>query len=147
MIPTELDALRRINIFATTVYVKHWFESPNAADVPLNDLGLMKTLQTYQETVDKPIAEAAMNKLSKRLWYFSENLVCLAFFSDAADDSEKLTMIEALKKPARKKDLQRAKCKATSVDAIMLSDFVTKRSLNLFQVLHTEQSPVDLAFA
>lgn len=137
----ERDSLRRINIFTVTIYVKHWFECPNAADAPMNDLSFIQKLLTYHQTVDNTVADAAIGKLKNHLWYLSEDLVSLGFFSDTVDVSEKLAMVEALNKPAHLKDFRKAECKnISSFQSVRLSDFITMRSLNLFHALSIDQS-------
>lgn len=93
----------------------------------------------YCQTVNIAIAGAAIDKLKNHLWYLSKDLVSLGFL-DVVDANEKQKMVEALKKPAGKKELRNAEFKTiTYFHTIGLSDFVTIRSLNLFQSLHIHQ--------
>ena len=131
----ELQALRRICLFTATIYVKAWFTAPNSSDAPHNDLCLLQTLECFG-LVDKQVAEIALEKMKRHLWYLSEDLIGLALFSDFVWNSEKEAMIAALKKPSSKTDLRRVDPKSiTAFQAKTLSDFVTERSMNLFTAL------------
>ena len=46
----ETQGLMRIAVFAARVYVRFLTEAPLAAEAPLNDLALLKTLSTYGES-------------------------------------------------------------------------------------------------
>ena len=76
--------------------------SSNAADAPVNDLNLFKSLLKVEKSVkikssswpskfDQFIPLAA-NKLYNHVWYTSERLVPLAFMSDKVPVSEKEKM-------------------------------------------------------
>ena len=136
------QALRRICLFTATIYVKAWFTAPNSSDAPHNDLCLLQTLECFG-LVDKQVAEIALEKMKRHLWYLSEDLIGLVLFSDFVWNSEKEAMIAALKKPSSKTDLRRVDPKSiTEFQAKTLSDFVTERSMNLFTALK-----IDLKFS
>ena len=57
----------------------------------------------------------------------------MALFSDTVSDEEKTSIVAVLKKPETKKDRRRVDAKTIVLFQTMsLSDFVTRRSLNLF---------------
>lgn len=131
----ERQALRRICLFTVTLYARAWFSAPNSCDAPYNDLCLHQALESYR-TVDNQVAEIALRKLRGHLWYLSEDLVGLTFFSNSVDDYEKQAMADALKKPKTKSDLRRVDPKAVvTFLSITLSHFVTERTMNLFDAL------------
>jgi hypothetical protein len=130
----ELQALKRLCLFTITIYVQAWFKAPLSRDAPVNDLNLLHILEAYV-TVDKRVAETALAKQKNHLWYLSEDLVGLSIFSDLVEPQEKRNIIAAFKKPERKKDLRRVNAKSTNFTSKSLSDFATKRSLNLFKAL------------
>lgn len=70
----ELQAMKRIGLFTTTLYLKAWYTAPVAYDAPYNDLSLLQQLETFQG-VDSRIAQAALHKLKGHLWYLSEDLL------------------------------------------------------------------------
>ena len=131
----ELQALRRICLFTVTIYVKAWFSAPDTRDAPLNDLCLLQTLESYVDT-DRQVSDISLKKMRGHLWYLSEDLIGLALFSDRVFESEKVAMVDALKKPKLAEDVRRVD--PTSVVAFQrktLPDFVTEKSRNLFAAL------------
>jgi hypothetical protein len=139
----ELQALRRISLFTVTIYVKAWFSAPISCDAPLNDLCLLKTLESFSQ-VDRQVAEAAIKKMRGHLWYLSEDLTALALFSDNVCSNEKQALVAALKKPKMTSDLRRVDPKSVgSFQAMTLSDFVTERSMNLFHALKIDPACLD----
>ena len=67
--------------FVMVCYVPWWITAPLPADAPQNDLLLVNNLIDYRK-IDKPCADAALKALSLRMWYLSEKLAPLSFFSD-----------------------------------------------------------------
>jgi hypothetical protein len=131
----EVPALRRICLFTVTIYVKAWFIATSSCDAPWNDLCLLQSLELYVE-VDSQIANIALKKMRGHLWYLSEDLSGLAFFSDTVSDSEKEAMVAALQKPKPQADVRRVDPNSVvSFQTKTLSDFVTENSLHLFTAL------------
>lgn len=91
----ELDILRRICVFIVLFYVKIWFGAPNAIKAPNSDLQLIKDLIDYRK-IHSDIANAALEKLSRHLWYLHEHLACLALFDDTVLPEEKIKMVEKI---------------------------------------------------
>lgn len=90
-----LDILRKVCIFIVLFYVKIWFNAPNAVKAPNSDLQLIKDLIEYRK-IHPEIANAALEKLSKHLWYLHEQLACLALFDNTVLSEEKLKMVKSL---------------------------------------------------
>lgn len=133
------QAIQRLCTFLVSVYVRHWFEAPYAADAPINDLLLVKEIEAYGQLVDADVAGKAMQKVKGHLWYLSEDLVGLALFSKKVSPDEKKEMLENMASvPPTKKDLRRVnlnvKAGPKTAD-LKLSLFVTQRSQNLFSKL------------
>ena len=144
MSPHERQAIRRICLFTLTVYLKAWFSSPCACDAPYNDLCLLQQLEQYLE-VDRQTGNAALTKLRSHLWYLSEDLILLALFSKKVHSSEKKAMVYALQQPANATDCRRLDCsKIKSFQQHSLSDFVSTRSLNLFDALKLSHNFLDI---
>ena len=134
----ELQGLRRICLFTVTIYVKAWFSAPSSSDAPFNDLCLLQSLESYAE-IDSLVAAVALKKMRGQLWYLSEDLIGLAFFSDCILESEKEAMVDALKKPKLQEDVRRVDPKlVVSFQTKALSDFVTENSLHLFTALRID---------
>lgn len=131
----ERQAIRRICLFTLTLYVKAWFSAPCACDAPYNDLCLLQQLEVYL-AVDGQVANVALSKLRSHLWYLSEDLILLALFSKKVHSSEKQLMVRALQQPSNDKDLRRVDgSKIKKFQQHCLSDFVSSRSMNLFEAL------------
>ena len=94
----ELQAMKRIGLFTTTLYLKAWYTAPVAYDAPYNDLGLLQQLKTF-DGVDSHIAQGALHKLKCHLWHLSEVLAALSLFSDKVFSDEKRTIVAALSNP------------------------------------------------
>jgi hypothetical protein len=73
--------LKELCLFYALVYVPAWFSAPVAADAPVNDLKLLKTLEKYK-SLNPIISEKVLNKITNHLWYLGPELVPLSLFSD-----------------------------------------------------------------
>ena len=132
---SNLQGLRHICLFIITIYVKVWLKALNSSDAPYNDLCLLQTLESYG-AVDKQVTDIAIKKMRGHMWYLREDLIGVALFSDFVLNSEKETMITALKILPMKTDLRRVGSKLVAhFQEKTLSDFVTQRSMNLFTAL------------
>lgn len=90
-----LDSLRKICVFIVLFYVKIWFSAPDAIKAPNSDLQLIKDLVEYRKIHPK-IANAALEKLSRHLWYLHEQLACLALFDNVVLPEEKIKIVEKM---------------------------------------------------
>lgn len=88
---SEIDAIRSICLFIINVYVKVWFNAPNAAMAPNQDLQLLKILVNY-EKIDGDISKVALSKLINHLWYLNPEQVAFAFFDKTLDKGIKINM-------------------------------------------------------
>ena len=139
----ELQALKRISLFTVTLYVQAWFNASNSCDAPFNDLCLLQRIESYA-AVDSEISQVALKKLRGHLWYLSEDLISLAFFSDKVSTEEKKSMVVALTKPGQPRNIRRVDSKLIqSSQATTLSDYVTKSSENLFSSLKIDSTFLD----
>jgi len=143
----EIDVLRRICLFICTVYVSFWFAAAQATAAPTNDLLMLQLIEDYKQ-VDSKVAAVAEKKLRLQLWYLSEDLVGLALFSDNVSDEDKGTIVNALQRDPYEEDVRRVVSnKIPQFRSLSVSDFVTRRSLNLFDALRLSQefltAPVD----
>ena len=135
MTKREEAGMKRFATFGVVVYVRAWFEAPDAAAAPANDLALLKTLASYD---DKYISEAALTAFSRHLWYLSESLVALSFFDSDTCMSVKRDMVRALDVQASNHEpLKRIKVDASTVafSSKTVADFVTDRSRYFFDQL------------
>src|SRR5678816_1566154 len=94
--PKEAKGLRDICIFAVRLYLKIWITAPLAAAAPQNDLRFLQALLDY-DTIHNPIAKAASAKMSRHLWYLSEELVGLALFDKDVPTAVKRELVKAIK--------------------------------------------------
>ena len=129
------EAIKRVCVFLVSIYVRHWFEAPRAVDAPINDLLLLKEIEAYK-LVDADVAKKAMDKVKGHLWYLSEDLAPLAMFSKKVSLEEKTQMLQNIKAASStKSDLRRVDMKTSTVADLKISQFVTRRSQNLFSRL------------
>lgn len=78
--PEEVKQLHRFVRFGALLYVKPWIEAPLAAEAAFNDLDLWRKIQAYRST-DSELASETSAVLERHLWYMSDELVGLGFFS------------------------------------------------------------------
>lgn len=132
----EIDILRKICVFIVLFYVKIWFSAPNAIKAPNSDLQLVKNLIEHRK-IHPEIANAALEKLSKHLWYLHEQLACLSLFDDTVLPEEKLKIVEKInRKVAVKKSNKHYSVPYKIIISLTeksISDFVTPNSLFIFK--------------
>ena len=87
--------------FSVYCYIPWWVRCRNAASAPLNDLKLIKAFSLYK-TVEEGVAEAATKAFSNHLWYLTEEMTPLAFFSTHVSIEEKKRMVLALLEKEKK---------------------------------------------
>lgn len=138
MSKTEMNSLRWICLFVCTIYVNFWFAAPLAADAPTNDLLMLQLIEDFKH-VDYKIAEVAEKKLRMHLWYLSEDLAALPLFSDDVSDEDKEAIINSLKRDPNPDDVRRlAPSMIPEFRNLSITQFVTRRSLNLFESLRLQ---------
>ena len=99
----QLVKIETLAIYLCLFYVKYWFCATNATNAPHNDLNLLKLLEKGEKmfegsTIYKSMVSKSKIKMEKHLWYLSERLVPLAFFSSQVPGKVKQDMAKRLKK-------------------------------------------------
>jgi hypothetical protein len=127
-----------MNIFTVNVYIQHWYTCQCAQYAPLNDLRLIKRLETFEEKC-KNLTKSTLEVLSRHLWYLSESLAGLAFFDERIMPPEKAKMVEALNNPCGPDwDKPRKPAKASTMGDLSnssISMLITSHSKTLFETL------------
>jgi hypothetical protein len=90
-----IEGLQELSMFFCLVYARWWMAAPNTVDAAVNDLDLVNQLHQFK-SVNKSIANAAIEKLQNHLWYISPEFVPLALFSKRITLVEKQELQEAL---------------------------------------------------
>lgn len=133
----ELNGLRQLCIFIVILYLKAWFSSTSATTAANNDLEFLKNLIEYRQ-INPLISSATCEKMTLHLWYLSDALAILSLFDDTIPFNIKKNIVEAVK--TRKGTDSKAKRfiidkkKLNSILQKNISDFVSKKSLNLFEL-------------
>ena len=91
----QLPKLQRFVQFVIFCYVPWWLTSPVPSSAPKNDQLLLNSLIEYKD-LDSSVADVALKAFGKHLWYLTEELVPLAFFSSTVDASVKAKMARKL---------------------------------------------------
>lgn len=133
--PREESGLRQICVFIINFYVETWFSAPSAIKAPNHDLQLFQRLIAYQD-VNADVSKACRSKLADHLWYLSDELSALAFFDDAVPDKVKSKMSQAIRERDYGERDVRPKISEREFESLHcrdISDFITKRSLFLFE--------------
>ncbi|CAH2101754.1 unnamed protein product [Euphydryas editha] len=122
-------------LFAVTIYVKCWFQTPVATSAPKNDLWLLKNLKNFENT-NKTMSKKALTKFLGQLWYLSKELVALAFFDDEISLESKQKMVIALnKKGSDYYSPKRITMDQSHIEEKNIEDFVTSNTLRFFRIL------------
>ena len=88
----ESHGLLRLNIFLAKIYIKFWFQAPEASTAPRNDLQLLQLLSSYP---DRDIRADTSQKIAGQLWYLSEDLILLSLFDTDVDNATKRAILKA----------------------------------------------------
>lgn len=130
--PHEAAGVTSVSTFVSLIYARYWHEAPLAEHAPVNDMKLLSQLHDYPQ---KTIRDAAISAFSRHLWYISEHLVTLALFDDRLDEATKVAMVKNFSRPFDENTVHRRIEKKTFNHLTPLEDYVTKRSLKLFNLL------------
>jgi hypothetical protein len=133
----QFEGVRRVALFVSMIYVRHWHEAVSPIRAPLNDVRLILTLEQYP---DKMCREPAIRAVYRHLWNLAEDLVGLAFLDDRIDVAEKSRMQTNLKRP--QKGSKRLDGKGLKIGPAM-SDFVTERTRGFFESLQVVPTFLD----
>lgn len=131
-----LDALRRLCIFISHIYVKFWNRATSAVNAAINDLLFMQQLQAYKE-FDDEIAQAAINSLKDHLWYLGGELITLSLFSPNLSINSKNKIRQRIIRNVGARDIHALKFivdASTQFSDMNLEDFVNARSFFMFQL-------------
>lgn len=137
--PREKNALIEFNLFVALLYMKHWFTATIATEAPVHDLQFLVKLHEYAE-FNKNVASKATTAIKRHLWYLGEELVGLSLFSNNVPAETKVSMVQALKKQTTQKQLKRLDAKTKDIHLKSLEDFVTAKSLTLFNSMQLDTS-------
>ena len=150
----QSEKLQRFILFSVFCYVPWWLTSPVASACPLNDLNLIKALNTYKE-IDSLASSSGMSAFSKHLWYLTEELLPLVLFCSSVDNEEKSKIVEEIKQHE-----QTDKCKGRvgtefgkpkfpdilsqdDIESLALSTFAGKDSWGFFRILRLDTAFLD----
>ena len=97
--------------------MEHWYRAPISSSAPHNDPTLFRKLNNFK-TFDKEVAEFDIKAIAGHLWYLTDDLMSLSFFSNDVDNQTKEKMLIALENVS-----------------MNLDDFLTKRSKYVFELL------------
>uniref|UniRef100_A0ABD2WNZ5 Uncharacterized protein n=1 Tax=Trichogramma kaykai TaxID=54128 RepID=A0ABD2WNZ5_9HYME len=142
----EIDSLREICIFIILIYLRAWFTCSIAIQAPNNDLHLIKQLISYKQ-INFEVATKALLKLSEHVWYLGEDLIALSLFDDHVDIEMKKKICKALTNEESTIVKKRRKVELSTIDSFTgkdLSDFVSEKSLKLFEVFDLPSDFLDL---
>ncbi|XP_050530606.1 uncharacterized protein LOC126899603 [Daktulosphaira vitifoliae] len=132
----ELNNIRSLCIFITSLYIKQWFSAPNAALAPNLDLQFIKNIIDY-EPIDKDISKVVLKKISGHLWYLVSETAAMAFFDDDLCEDTKIKMVNSLNN--REEDPCTNKRIVVGVNEIYdfknknIDDFISTESKKLFE--------------
>ena len=137
--PTEVVALEQFTLFATLIYMKHWFLCPISIAAPASDLALLQKLSKYT-AINPIVANAGIKAMKRHLWYLSENLVGLALFDPEVSAGTKAAMVKSFEKPAGALVKRLNGQNLADIADLRLEHFASSRSLDLFTRLEFDIS-------
>ncbi|KAG8233329.1 hypothetical protein J437_LFUL017307, partial [Ladona fulva] len=88
-------ALLDVCLFIVTSYVKPWLQCILALKAHYQDMCFLKLMKAYGK-IDKSIAKAALQKISRHLWYLTDEASILSLFDDDVDQLTKLLEAESI---------------------------------------------------
>lgn len=127
----ETDGLRDVCLFLVKIYVKVWFECPNAISAPFLDLNFIQNVIKYP---DSKVSAVILKKYSNHLWYLWDETVALAFFDKNVSFEEKRKMVANLhlQEPVVGLKDGRTYSNLRNFKNYSLSDFVSQKTSNFF---------------
>lgn len=143
----EFHGLRQLCIFIVVLYLKAWFSSTSATAAAHHDLQFLKNLIEYKR-INPLISSATCDKMILHLWYLNNELAILSLF----DDTVPLEMKKNIVRAAKTSKSTDCKAKRFIIDkkdlnSFMqknLSDFVSGKSLNLFEIFDLPSDFLDI---
>jgi len=109
--------------------------APVASDAPYNDFCLLNSLNDYS-SINPDLSKAASEKLSKHLWYLSEDLVALSLFDRRISNTTKRLMIDSMRqRDGEDNPPKRLNDTVKNIRERKFESFASKRSMRLLQVL------------
>ena len=133
----EINSLRRICLFVCTIYATFWFDAPMAPAAPINDLHMLQLVEQFA-SVDNKVASVAEKKMRLHLWYLSEDLAGLSLFCNDTSVHDKTTIAKILQQEPHTFDEPVRRLPPNQTESFQdktISNFVTPRSINLFNAL------------
>ena len=133
----EINSLRRICLFVCTIYATFWFDAPMAPAAPINDLHMLLLVEQFA-SVDNKVASIAEKKTRLHLWYLSEDLAGLSLFCNDTSVHDKTTIAKILQQEPHTFDEPVRRLPPNQTESFQdktISNFVTPRSINLFNAL------------
>lgn len=137
--------------FLSLIYVRYWNRSNILFDAGINDLTLLKDLETYV-ALDASVSNTAIDALSRHLYYLGEELIVLSLFSEKLSAEEKNEMARKLTRmdfnniPERNYESNHIKFNDFVENWHMkqIADFIGDRSLYIFQLFDISMEFLDL---
>ena len=142
---SEEQGLFQLLCFVSSTYMKLWFQAPQPARAPSNDLQFLKDLEKYN-SVNSVIGKAAKKAFSRHLWYLNEITVGLAFFLDEnIDPKQKVQMLKNMQeKPGSTNRAQGLDSNGFYADQ-PISFFVTNNTKAFFSILGLPHSFLEMS--
>lgn len=138
----ECNSVKAICLFIVNLYVKMWFQAPNAIKAPNEDLKFIQNIIKYKN-IDIGISEKVLGKFLKHLWYLNPEQVCFCLFDNNVSHETKGKMA---KKILSYKNLDKDEGSARTIrvevpaneaenffQEVSLEKFVSAQSLALFK--------------
>lgn len=91
----ELTSIRSICLFILNLYVKMWFQAPNAITAPNDDFKFIQQVINYKQ-IDEGISEKVLGKYLNHLWYLSAEQVCFGLFDRNVSNETKRSMAKKI---------------------------------------------------
>lgn len=128
------DGVRQVGLFVACCYTRFWHEAPLAVRAPLNDLSFIRALSTFPNS---KVATAGVKAMKRHLWFLSEELIGLTLFDDRVSHQQKQKIVDNLKRPSNRAEVQKRLDGRTFDPALPLEDYVTEKTTHLFDALAT----------
>ena len=119
--------------FCAIIYAKYWFEACLPTKAAVNDLKMLKMLQTYEKYSGEKDLAAVMGR---HLWYLTESLVVLSLCNEDLEDIEREALAKELYLIPRKGAASLGKPTFPVMkEGIKLSDCIGQKSWLVFDLI------------
>ena len=144
---TQINKMERFVQFCTFVLNEWWFNCPDAASAPRQDLSLFQQIRKYKE-IDEEVAKSAEKAFLRHTWYLVGEMIPLALWDTDLKEEQRRGLADAITNTPESSSFTdrigsgwgKPNLKAVDVTKSQLGDYVTVDSNMFFKTLKISSS-------